>query len=403
MLSLPTGREDEFRALASRAADQPASMLVGNRHYWRSDLMVHHRPGYYTSARMYSRRINNTDGPHNEEGLLSHHIADGCNLVMRTGREYADLFAVWDWQKIPGTTVEQKPQLTGSPRVKGERDFVGGVSDGTYGAAAFDFSRDALSARKSWFFFDDEYVCLGAGITCSSDNRVLTTINQCRLTGTVRVADGIGSRQLDRAEHVLADLRWIWHDQVACLLLQPASIGIRNTTRTGTWWQINHQYSREEISDDVYTLWIDHGQRPQQATYAYAVVPGIAVEDVAAYVEHLPVQVLRNDPSVQAVRHGKLGVTGIAFYEPGSVSVASARTLTVDRPCLVLLRESADRVEISVSNPVNEMTSVTVEVSGEFRGDSVEVLHDPLRSRVVLTLPDGLEAGKSVTQTLLRQ
>ena len=44
--------------------------------------------------------------------------------------------------------------------------FVGGVSDGEYGVSAMNLSHISLplSAQKSWFFFDDEVVCLGSGI-----------------------------------------------------------------------------------------------------------------------------------------------------------------------------------------------------------------------------------------------
>jgi len=46
------------------------------------------------------------------------------------------------------------------------------VSDGSYGLAACDFERDGLTARKSWFFFDDEIVCLGAGIMAAAGSRL---------------------------------------------------------------------------------------------------------------------------------------------------------------------------------------------------------------------------------------
>jgi hypothetical protein len=46
MLQQRTGREAEFRDLAARASGQPAPPLIGNRHFWRSDVMTHHRPGY---------------------------------------------------------------------------------------------------------------------------------------------------------------------------------------------------------------------------------------------------------------------------------------------------------------------------------------------------------------------
>ena len=65
----------DLRAVAGQPQAPP---LVGNRHFWRADFMAHHRPGYYASARMHSKRIASTDGPANSEGLLSHHLADGC-------------------------------------------------------------------------------------------------------------------------------------------------------------------------------------------------------------------------------------------------------------------------------------------------------------------------------------
>ena len=141
------------------------------------------RPGFFTSVRMFSSRNNNMEMPYNSEGLMNHHYADGSNFISRTGKEYSEIFPVYDWQKIPGTTVLQKPELPSENEIQkpGLTDFVGAVTDGKYGAAVFDFKspHDPLVARKAWFFFDKEYVCLGAEITSGSDLPVVTTINQC--------------------------------------------------------------------------------------------------------------------------------------------------------------------------------------------------------------------------------
>jgi len=402
MLELPTGREDEFRALAARASGGDAPALQGNRHFWCSDLMTHHRAGYYTSARMFSRRIVNTDQPCNSEGLKSHHVADGCNLVMRTGREYHDVFPVWDWQKIPGTTVEQMPQLTGSPRRKGERSFAGGVSDGTYGLAAFDFARDALSARKSWFFFDDEYVCLGAGIACPTKNPVVTTVNQCHLVGDVLAATRTEAEKLEPGTHALEKPAWIWHDRIAYVLVQPASVRLSNDLQRGSWSQINQQYPENEIARKVFSLWIDHGAGPQDERYAYAVVPEIERTEVEAYVARSPIRVLRNEPALQAVRHEQLDVAGMAFYEGGSVEIGRGLALVADAPCLVLLRTSPGQLTISVSHPDNEQSTVRLTVSGELRGEGVRVLDAGARCQVIFDLPGGANAGSTVTRTFRR-
>jgi len=398
MLQLPTGREAEFRDLAARASAQPAPPLVGNRHYWCSDLMTHHRSGYYASARMFSSRIANTDMPCNGEGLKSHHIADGCNVLLRTGREYQEIFPVWDWQKIPGTTVEQRPGLTGSPRRMGKTSFVGGVSDGTYGLAAFELDRDGLSARKSWFFFDDEYACLGAGITCDSDDLVVTTLNQCNLAGDVLVAKDGRVRKLDSETHQLDSPDWLWHDEVGYVFLEPGAVRLHNGPQRGSWWEINHEYSKDTVARDVFTAWLDHGTRPQNAAYAYLVVPGIAADNLATYVGRSPVKVLRNTPGLQAVWHETLRIAGVAFYEPSQVGIRADLTVGVDTPCLVLLRELPEKLTISVSNPRNEQATIHVEVSRPLKGDGVETPDGPASSRVTFELPGGMEAGKSMTR-----
>jgi chondroitin AC lyase len=402
MLALATGREEEFRALAARASGKPAPALEGNRHFWRSDLMTHHRKGYYTSARMFSRRIANTDDPCNSEGLLSHHVADGCNLLMQTGREYHDVYPLWDWQKIPGTTVEQRPELTGSPRRQGERSFVGGVSDGRYGVAAFDLARDRLAARKSWFFFDDEYVCLGAGITCPSEHSVVTTLNQCRLEGDVTASVGGQSQTLDPGSHVLEGPSWVWHDRTAYVPLRTARAHLRNEAAHGSWRRINARYSDAAVAGQIFSLWIDHGAGPTGARYAYVVVPNVEPSSVDGYVARPPVKILENTPAIQAVWHEKLAVAGTAFYEAGRVDICPNLAVAVDVPCLVLLREHDERLTVSVSNPENQKATVRVEIVARGRSQGKSVPEAGARVEIVVELPDGLEAGRAVTRSVTR-
>jgi len=398
MLLLPTGREMEFRDLEARAAGQPAPPLVGNRHFWRSDFMTHHRPGFYTSARMFSSRVANTDGAYNSEGLKSHHIADGCNLLLRSGLEYQDIFPVWDWQKIPGTTVEQRAELSGSPMRMGKTSFVGGVSDGEHGLAACDWERDGLSARKSWFFFDDAYACLGAGITCDSDGPVVTTLNQCNRVGDVWVAQDRRVRKLGSETNRLDAPGWIWHDEVGYVLLEPGSIHLHNGPQQGSWREINHRYSKEPVVRDVFSAWIDHGTRPQNVTYAYLVVPGLTTDALAQYVAHAPVTILSNAPTLQAVWHERLRTAGLAFYVAGKVEIRQGLTVAVNKPCLVLLTEAPEKLLLSVSNPMNKPVTVQLEVSRLVEGEQVAVLNDPQRSRITFLLPGGTDAGKSVSR-----
>src|SRR5215204_6649323 len=162
-------RKAELQELVKIRRNETQPKLKWDRFFWHSEYFTHQRPGWFSSVRMHSNRQNNMEEPHNEEGLKMHHFADGSNFISLTGKEYFDIFPVWDWQKIPGATIVQKPELPHWNEIakKGKSEFVGGVTDGTYGAAVFDFKsvHDPLKARKAWFFFDREYVSLGTGIS----------------------------------------------------------------------------------------------------------------------------------------------------------------------------------------------------------------------------------------------
>lgn len=390
MLQLSTGREDEFRTLLARAGGRKeARPLVGNRHFWRGDMMTHHRPGYYASVRMHSTRLANTDGPANNEGLLSHHLADGCFVLMQTGREYHNLYGVWDWQKIPGTTVRQKPALKGSPRRMGTTAFVGGVSDGTYGLATFDFERKGLVAKKSWFFCDNEIVCLGAGITSEADGPVLTTLNQCYLNGDVILADVTGVKTLARGDHATATPQWLWHDSVGYVVVQGSNLHLHNDGKAGSWHASNRRYPDHQETRDLFSAWIDHGTTPQAADYAYVVVPGIKRDEIVGYASETPLRVVGNCAELQAVVHEKLGLLGAAFYQAGAVEFRAGLKLAVDTPCLLLAREEAGKLRVTVSNPRTNSGAIRVTVT---TGQS--------EHRVTIQLPTGSRAGSGASRTV---
>ena len=390
MLALPTGRADEFRALEKRAADRPAPALEGNRHFWRSDFMAHHRKAFYTSARMYSTRIFNTDGLSGcDEGQKSHFLADGTNFLYVEGNEYLDIFPAWDWQKVPGTTVALGPEQSGEPRRKGSTDFVGGVSDGEYGLAAFDFERDGLTARKAWFFFDREYACLGAGISGQSEQGVVTTLNQCHLKGAVTVLDGKKGRRLNAGAHVLDAPFGIYHNEVAYVFPEPCEVHVSAAVQRGSWKLISLQSSDEAVAHEVFKAWIDHGTKPDQADYAYIVAPGLALKDAAGYAADPGVAILRNSADVQAVYHVTRKIAGMAFYRPGQVAISRDLSIGADRACLALVRRTGRGLAISVSNPKNKKLVVTVTVTRKGK-----------ETPVVFDLPGGFMAGKTETQRI---
>jgi chondroitin AC lyase len=386
MAEFPDPLQSELQSAVVRLkALDDKSAPIGNRQYWLSDYMAHRRANYFASARMYSSRTLNTDGLTNGENKKSHHIADGATCFMVNGDEYFNIFPVWDWMRIPGTTVEQNvPMEPKEVSHKGKSEFVGEVSNGTYGCSVMELINHDVQAQKAWFCFDDEMVCLGTGINCKSANTVNTTINQCLLHGQV-----ISSTDADSKK-----MRWVWHDSIGYIFPASTVVHEKHETQTGTWADIGSG-SDKPVSADVFSLWIDHGSHVQDGQYEYIVMPGTDANHTARESQNLPIQVIQNTPALQAVFHNNLNLLEAAFHQPGQLSV-DGMTLMVDQPCLLLMKKDGAKLELSVSNPLNKPATINVKLSQSVHGDGAT--SKDKGSNVKLQLPDGLMAGSSVVR-----
>lgn len=342
-----------------------------DRYFWYSHYYTHQRPDYFVSVRMHSKRANNMEEPHNEEGVKNHHYGDGSFFISRTGHEFFNIFPVWDWQKIPGTTILQRAAVPSWRQLakKGKTSFAGGVCDGIYGAAAFDFAsvHDPLTAHKSWFFFDNEIVCLGAAIQAGEALPVLTTLNQCLLHGQVIMGAGNKTTTLEAGKHKQAGVSWVYHDSVAYIFPQPAAVNISNMEATGSWREINHQAwaTTETVRKDVFTLWLDHGVQPQHGSYAWIVLPNVSAASAAAYSKHARVKILSNTEDIQAVQQLDLQRTGVVFYKAGSIRINDKLTLAASEPCIVMIKANeGDVAGITVADPTQELEKLQLKVNG---------------------------------------
>jgi chondroitin AC lyase len=359
-------RRDEYAQFAARLnGDDSAKPLSGNRYYWCSDYMSHQRPDFMISVRMFSSRLLNTELV-NDEGKKSHHLADGCTFIYRTGDEYRDIFPVWDWNKVPGTTAEQIDFAANKkPGMKGQSDFVGGVSNGFDGAAAQDLIHGPLKARKFWMLSGSGMIALGAGINCDSENDVVTCIDQ-------RLENGRHEKSADFA----------WHDGITYWAPGKQKLECTVGPQTGSWAEIGTG-SSDRVTSNVFKLWIDHGVRPKDASYAYYVLLSGSASDSI-------VKVLSNTAEVQAAINDQDDLMGAVFWKPGSLEGLGYGKIEVDQPCLLLVSSAAlpnadgkFPMKVSVSNPRNQPLTVAVRI-GEHR--------------LKFDLPGGLVAGSTVTQ-----
>jgi chondroitin AC lyase len=404
-------RRPELEEIQNTRTNGSPSTLSHATFYWNTEHFTVQRPGWFASVRMYSTRNYNMEQPYNSEGLLNHHRGDGTNHISLTGTEYYDIAPVFDYQKVPGTTIVQKPQLPVPEEIQklGLTDFVGAVTDGKYAAVGFNFKspHDPLCARKSWFFFDEEYVCLGAGISATKELPVVTTLNQCLLRGDVTLSSQNKYGVIPKGENVFTNVDWVFHDGIGYIFPQPNRVNLMNQEAGGSWWTINKQSDspKEEVKLDVFKLWINHGNRPSEASYSYIVAPATTIQKLESGSSKTNITILSNTPEIQAVRHSGLNLYQIVFYKSGTVQLGDNLKIACESPGIVMVKTDGSKfISISASDPNRELDKIHISVTAKVEGKS-----DKLRatwdagakmSLITIDLPDDVYAGQSVTAEL---
>ncbi|MDR3119535.1 MAG: polysaccharide lyase beta-sandwich domain-containing protein [Mediterranea sp.] len=330
-------------------------------HFPHSDYTLHQRLAYTFDVRMASiHTCRNENG--NGENLKGFFLTDGATAIVKEGNEYENIFPVWDWSSIPGTTtpaIDPIP-VPGQWEKPGTSTYAGGVSDGKYGVSAYTMDEKQFgintAARKAWFMFDDEIVCLGAGICSTSPYKINTTVNQCLLQGEVFISADGDARRLDRGKHRFDRLLWVKHQGIG-YFFDAADVHIENMEKRGDWKTINSSYAGKPVTKDVLTIRIEHGEKPSGAGYAYIIVPTQPASGQIKYPSD-KIEIRQNTPDVQAVEHTGLHLLGIVFHRPGTFT-CNRFSLEADAGCILLLSETnREDIKVSIADPTRSQATI---------------------------------------------
>lgn len=373
MMILDPEHAEEYAAIIERLGGRKSAdygLKPLHTHYFRGDYTLHVRPGYTFDVRTVSTRTMRCEYG-NGENLKTYFMSDGCTNMVIKGNEYAGIFAMWDWARIPGVTAPQMktiPQAVSDWQTRGTSRFAGGVSDSIYGATAYSYEDKYkninTTARKAWFFFDDEVVCLGAGITSTATVPVNTTINQCTLVGGKATVSANGQvSEVAMGEYAYDNnLNWAWHNNIGYVFPDGGNVFLLNQSRSGSWYDINTTASKTVMKKNVFTLGFNHGQSPKDDTYAYIVVPNkSSAAEMAAYPMD-NIEILANTDSMQVVRNKKLGVWEFIFYQ-GATFTHGELSVKVNKGCALLFKDiEKPSVQFHIADPAQTQSKITVEV-----------------------------------------
>jgi len=203
----------------------------------------------------------------------------------------------------------------------------------------------------------------------------------------------------ENRSHPLKNPSWVTHDGIIYYFCESTIATLQNDTRTGNWWHINHSFPKDEITKDVFTLCIEHGSNPVNDHYSYIVsIPENKFNPRSLGKTYKgTIELIANTDQIQAVYNKDLHISGIVFYEQGSVQLSKTLKIGVDRKCLVMVREDGDFTEISVSNPENKQCTVNVTVGRKTASDRGSFPKSGFGTVIPFDLPGGIYAGKTLT------
>lgn len=355
-----------------------------HNHFFFSDYTLHSCPAYTVDVRMSSKRTVKCESI-NEENTKNFFLSDGGTCLMVDGSEFSGIFPVWNWSRIPGVTA---PHTFEVPTVKGFTThgttvFAGGVSDSIHGASAMICQDNLfkLKAKKSWFFFDNEVICLGSDISSKTNMPIETTVNQCIGKGDCCIAykaEGGYSIISNCEEKVLKSPKWIFHNKIGYIFPNKSDVIISKTKQRGSWSDINKAYGVKSEMRDVFYLGIAHGTRVKRGAYAYILVPNL--EDENKLIDYLRIPkhiILKHNQKQHSVYDSHADILQIVFFEEGKFSY-NRMHIQVSMPCIMMIKGVYTDKDPTLHFSNVTQSKMPINVSLSYKGKKKELTFNTL-------------------------
>ena len=365
--------ESSFEPLLKDEKIFPRGEMKKNMQFPLMDRVAHLRGSFAFTLGLFSSRIRTFEQT-NGENTKGWYTGSGTTYIYNADQAQ---FSEYYWNtinmyRLPGVTLDTTERSTKSydGEITSKKDWVGGTSvSGLYGVNGMDLEqwKVSLGAKKSWFMFDDEIVCLGAGINSNDDRSIETIVENRKLNkngNNAFVVNGANELKELGMQKNLDSVKWchlngnVEGADIGYVFPTPASLKYirekRNLDTEAAPW-----IKDTSIYNHFLTFWYDHGKNPESATYDYILLPNKTAGQTKEYANNPDVSILANTKEVQAVKENKLGVVGANFWTDPGAEIGGIKSLNM---ASVMTRETANAVEISVSDPTMKQNEIQLEI-----------------------------------------
>lgn len=350
--SFDKGKACEYFIDGYRDQDQLNCKLEGNKSFWRSDYMIQRKADrYMMSVKMHGPFVSRIESI-NGENLKGAFLNDGVTLIQRSGKEYKNIEALWNWAMLPGTTGDTtvNPAVRPAFSTANKGVFTGQLSNGQEGIAAMDYDRIGIKARKSYFFNGDVMFAVGAGVQSAETKNIITVVDQKFYNSRDPLSKGVSS----------TGEKWLWTDSVAYFFPDAATeIKTKIENKQADWYDVDNASGHKAVSGSLFTAYIGHNK---QNKYVYAIQPDIGLAETSKTQLSKRFTLLDNSAEVQAIALDQKVMA--VFYTGASISFFKNNLLKVDQSCILILEKKNGKHVLWLSDPTRKLEQVKVTLNG---------------------------------------
>lgn len=322
---------------------------------------------------------------------LGFHLADGVVHTYLRGDEYEDISVAWDWNLIPGTTVDYGATALSCDRTQftGIERFVGGASNGKIGLAAMRYTNPftkSLSWQKVWFFLDNnvQHVMV-ANVSSTTTSPVYSVLDQRRRSGTILV-DGSSMSAGN-----FSGIKSLWHGNVGYVFPNGTALSVQAGQKSGSWATIGTS-TQPPATVDLFSAWIRHISIATPVSYT--AFPGTDAATFVAKSQELRLQSVQNDARASVVYDQTSDTVMLVFWDSAGGSATFVPSVTFGSLTIsangnvAIIYKPTDRT-IVISDPSQSLATVKVVITTKSGARTSTI-----------TLPQGGLAGNSVSQVI---
>jgi len=304
----------------------------------------------------------------NNDGRYLRYLSYGHMQIMSAARQYNNYTydKSFDWIHFPGTTTINLPLSKIDTRGVGnnskernfhDETFLGGVTMnenmGMFSMNMHDnVFNNSFRARKSVFYFGNMLYCMGSGIVNNdATNATHTTLFQ-NLSGTTGLTmNGVAlTTPYSQPTTATQIVKNSWGNTYV-VFPGTNNLSVQKRNQTGF-----NPAGVATPATDYEIAWLDHGLKPTNAKYNYALLlqNDIAMTNALTNTTTPAIKVLRQETDAHIIQNTLSNTYAYSFFQ----ALTNVNTLyggivsSVSKPCIIMATTNSNgSVDLSFSNP----------------------------------------------------